>query len=213
MKHIALLLIFLAPFTATCLAQEKDDTTSEEGNTAQTDNTKSTHLRIPTGIGNYLVGGDLLLANAVFQKGYEANYTVGLSPRVGLFILPNIALGISGELIVQENKSYRNIHYGLSPFARVYFAHNNGSRPARPLQAFVEAGVGFGGDNSRYNISSGGTESVSTNGIRLSFSPGVDYFLNEHVATELGLSYLFIGGKPDAHIVALNLGFQVFLGR
>jgi hypothetical protein len=60
-------------------------------------------------------------------------------------------------------------------------------------------------------VAAGATD-VSTNGIRLYFLPGVDYFVNDHVAAELGLEYLFIAGTPDAQIVALNLGFQIFLG-
>ena len=184
-----------------------DDRDNDDDETPE----KTSALRIPTGIGNMLVGANLLFANATFQKGYEASYTGGISPRIGFFILPNIALGLSADLTIQGNKSYRSISYGASPFARVYFAHNNTSRAARPLQAFVEAGVGYGGTNSRYENAT--PPKVSTNGLRLSVMPGVDYFLDKHVAVEAALGYQFISGNPDAHILALNIGMQVFLSR
>lgn len=183
----------------------------EEMNEEETP-TANTTLRIPTSIGNYMVGANLLFANATFQKGTDANYSVGIAPKAGVFILPNIALGLNFSLNVQGNKSSRTIDYAASPFARVYFAYNNANQAARPLQFFLEGGVGYGGTNSEYNLPNG-TSKVSTNGVHLYGFPGVDYFLNDHVAAELGLQYQFIGGHPNANILGLNLGFQIFLGR
>lgn len=178
----------------------------------QEETPKQIPLRIPTTFGNYLVGANLLFANATFQKGTDANYSVGIAPKIGVFILPNIALGLNFNFNVRGNKSSRTIDYAASPFARVYFAHNNTHQAARPLQFFLEGGIGYGGTNSVYNIP-GGTSKISTNGVHLYVFPGVDYFLNDHVAAELGLQYQFIGGRPNANILGLNLGFQVFLGR
>ena len=207
MKRFTIILIFLAISMLHAAAQGNDPEDEE------VDKSKNgIGLRIPTGVGHYLVGANLVFANATFQKGFETSYSIGLSPKVGYFVLPNIALGLSGDIEVSGNKSYYTINYGLSPFARVYFAHNNEDKPARPLQFFVEGGVGFGGANTRYESGSGVT-TASTNGLRLYLLPGVDYFVNDHIAAELGLEYLFISGTPDAHIVAFNLGFQIFLGR
>jgi hypothetical protein len=168
-------------------------------------------FRIPTRAGNYLVGANLLFARVEFQKGLEANYNIGLSPKIGFFVLPNIAAGLSLDLGIEGHKGYRSITYGASPFARFYFARDHAGY-VRPLQFFVEAGVGFGGTNSRYE-SGGIITEVTTNGVRVYVLPGIDYFLNNRVAVEAGLQYLFIGGKPDAHILGLSLGFQTFLGR
>ncbi len=187
--------------------------------TAQTENTHdeddgdatkvSSGLRIPTGVGNVMVGANLLLARLQFQKGTDAAYSVGISPKLGFFALPNLALGLNLDLGVEGQKGYRAISYGFTPFARVYFAHDNSAR-SRPLQFFVEAGAGYGGVNTHYDGSGG---DVTTNGFRAYALPGIDYFLNHNVAAEAGLQYIYNGGKPDAHIVGLNLGFQIFLGR
>ena len=205
MKPFLSILLLLSLCSLPSTAQE-DDLSEEPGRE------KHAPFRIPTKVGNYLVGANLLLANASFQKGFETSYNLGLHPKLGYFVLPNIALGLSGDFSLSGNRGSQTINYGVSPFARVYFARDNESRPAHPLQVFVEGGVGFGGTNSRYETSAGVTR-ATTNGMRLYVMPGVDYFINDHVAAELGIEYLFIAGKPDAHIVGLNLGFQVFLGR
>jgi opacity protein-like surface antigen len=205
MKRFLSILLLLGATALSCHAQDEEpDEESSQNN--------SPGLRLPTRVGNYMAGANILFANATFQKGFEASYNIGLSPKLGFFVLPNIALGLSGDINISGNKGYRSISYGVSPFARVYFARNNESRPAHPLQVFVEGGVGFGGTNSRFESSSG-TTTATTNGIRLYVLPGVDYFINSHVAAELGLEYLFIGGKPNANIIGLNVGFQIFLGR
>ncbi|MEO6832409.1 MAG: outer membrane beta-barrel protein [Chitinophagaceae bacterium] len=200
-------LIAFLLLTISCHSAFAQDEMNEEEKTPV-----QTPLRIPTTFGNYLVGANLLFANATFQKGTDANYSVGIAPKVGVFILPNIALGLNLSFNVQGNKSSRTIDYAASPFARVYFAHNNANQAARPIQFFLEGGIGYGGTNSEYDIP-GGTSKVSTNGLHVYGFPGVDYFLNEHVAAELGLQYQFIGGHPNANILSLNLGFQIFLGR
>lgn len=205
MKRFALLLLLLLPLSL--FAQDTDDDEND-----QPASKSGIGLRLPTRYGHYMVGANVVLANARFQKGVAAAYNIGISPKFGVFILPNIALGINLGLNVEGNESYRNFGYALSPFARFYFAHDNGDRPDRPLQFFTELGIGFGGTNSRYETT-GGITTATTNGFRAYVMPGVNYFLNSRVAAELGLQYQYIGGKPDAHVFGLNLGFQLFLGR
>ena len=205
MKRISgsLLLLLL-----TAIAHAQTENTHDEDDA---DATKvAATLRIPTGIGNTMVGANVLLAKLQFQKGTDAVYSVGISPKVGFFALPNLALGLNLGLGVEGQKGYHAITYGFTPFARIYFAHDNSAR-SRPLQFFFEGGIGFGGVNTHYD--SGTPANVTTNGFRAYALPGVDYFLNHNVAAEAGLQYTFTGGKPDAHVVGLSVGFQIFLGR
>jgi len=184
------------------MAQENEEDTVQQN--------QKEALRIPTRFGNYLVGANLVFANATFQKGFDASYNAGIEPKVALFILPNIALGLNLDFSVQGNKSSQTINYSATPFTRIYFSHNNSEKPLRPLQFFVEAGIGYGGTNSWYE-SNGSTIKAQSNGFSMYGMPGIDYFLNKHIATELGLEYHYIGGIPKAHVIGLNIGFQIFL--
>lgn len=167
--------------------------------------------RIPITIGHFLVGSDLLFANANFQKGSDADYAVGIEPKVGVFVLPGLALGLSVELAASGRTGYTSLDYGISPFARLYFARDDISEK-HPLRFFTEANIGVAGTNSWYDVN-GQRVKTTTNGFRLGLMPGLDYFLNERVAVETGLRYQFITGKPDAHQLFFGLGFQVFLGH
>lgn len=207
MKRLFTLLFVMLSVTINSRAQSENTHDEDDGEQKKVAAT----LRIPTGAGNMMVGANLLFTRAEFQKGFEANYSGGISPKAAFFLLPNIALGLSLDLNVEGHTGYSAISYGISPFARLYFAHDNTAR-TRPFQFFVEGGVGFGGTNSRYDVG-GITTKATTNGARLYILPGVDYFINNHIAAEAGLQYLFISGKPDAHIIGLNVGFQIFLGR
>ncbi len=204
MKRILgpLLLVLLTTGVAT--AQKENTHDEDDGEATKV----SSGLRIPTGAGNVMVGANLFLARLQFQKGTDAAYSIGLSPKVGFFALPNLALGLNLDLGVEGQKGYRSISYGFTPFARVYFARDNSARE-RPFQFFFEGGLGFGGVNTHLD----GGDNITTNGFRAYALPGVDYFLNHNVAAEAGLQYTFTAGKPDAHVVGLSLGFQIFLGR
>lgn len=169
-------------------------------------------FRIPTSIGNWMVGANLLFANAQIQDGSDAYLNIGLSPKAGFFILPNLAIGGSVDFSFAgtPSKDYR-LGYGITPFARIYFAHNNTAR-SKPLQFFVEAGAGFAGITDHTEAAAISTD-VTTTGGRFYVMPGVDYFLNSNVALEAALQYLYITGSPNSQVVGLNLGFQIFLGQ
>jgi hypothetical protein len=203
MKPILALLFCLALCGQPCRAQDDEPETAVQTHTEP-------GLRIPTGAGHYMLGANLLLAEVRLQKGLDANYSLGLTPKAAVFVLPNIALGLNLSLEYQGNKTYNTLNYGISPFVRTYFRHDNGGQPDRPLQFFIEAGVGYGGSNTR-NETSTGVEKVNSNGVRLYALPGVDYFFNAHTAFELGLEYLFIGAKPTTQVLGISLGLQVFL--
>lgn len=188
-------------------AQEKENAHDEDDGEAKK---VTPAFRIPTSIGNWMVGSNLLLANVTFQDGSDAYVNVGLSPKAAFFILPNLAIGGSVDLSFAGRPSDDNyrLTYGVTPFARAYFAHNNTAR-SKPVQFFVEAGAGFAGITDHANAG----ENVTTTGGRFYLMPGLDYFLNSHVALEAGLQYLYITGKPNSQVVGLSVGFQIFLGQ
>lgn len=201
--RIPALLLLIVLFAVPCRAQEEEEHREQPAVSAP-------GLLIPTRVGNYLVGANFLFAEARLQKDIDASYNLGLTPKIGLFVLPNIALGLSVSLEFSGTDGYSSLNYGISPFVRTYFAHDNKDQPGRPLQFFVEGGVGYGGSNNRTESASGVTE-VNSNGLRLYLLPGVDYFLNQHTAVELGLQYLWIGAKPSTQVLGIAIGMQIFL--
>lgn len=203
MKRIPALLLLVFLFAVPGWAQEEEEHPEKIEN-------HPPGLRIPTGVGHYMLGANFLFAEARLQKDIDATYNLGFTPKVGLFVLPNIALGLAVSLEFSGTEGYSSLNYGVSPFIRTYFAHDNKDKPDRPLQFFVEGGIGYGGSNNRTETTSGVTE-VNSNGIRLYLLPGVDYFMNDHTAFELGLQYLWIGGKPTTQVLGIAFGLQVFL--
>jgi hypothetical protein len=204
------LLVLLACLFSVGQSWAQDEKTHDEDDGEQKRVTPQ--FRIPTGIGNRLVGANILLANVQIQDGSDAYLNIGLSPKAGFFILPNLAIGASLDFSFAGTPSgdYR-VSYGITPLARVYFAHNNTAR-SKPLQFFIEGGAGFASINYHTKVGSRSSDETTTGG-RFYVMPGIDYFLNNHVALEAGLEYLYITGTPNTQIIGLNLGFQVFLGN
>lgn len=206
-----LLCLWLAAVPTYAQSQQTGDQAANGADQEETTDTKNA-WRIPITIGHFMVGSDLLFANANFQKGNDAEYSFGIEPKVGVFVLPGLALGLSMELATSGHKGYSSLDYGISPFARLYFSRGDISE-RHPLRFFAEANVGVAGTNSWYDDVNGQRVKATTNGFRVGVMPGLDYFLNDHVALETALSYQFITGNPDAQQLALGVGFQVFLGR
>jgi hypothetical protein len=191
-----------------CLAQNENTRDEDDGEAKKV----TPQFRIPTSIGNWMVGANLLLANVQIQDGEDAYLNIGVSPKAGFFILPNIAIGgsIDFSFAGRPSEDYR-LSYGITPFARAYFAHNNTAR-SKPLQFFIEGGAGFAGITDHTKTGSVSAD-ITTTGGRFYLMPGIDYFLNSHVALEGGLQYLYITGSPNSQVIGLNVGFQIFLGR
>lgn len=191
-----------------CWAQDEKTHDEDDGDSKRV----APQFRIPTGIGNWIVGSNILFGNVQIQDGSDTYLNIGVSPKAGFFILPNIAVGASLDFSFAGTPSadYR-ISYGITPLARVYFAHNNTAR-SKPLQFFVEGGAGFASINYHTKVFGVNNDETTTGG-RFYLMPGIDYFLNQHVALEAGLEYLYVTGKPNTQIIGLNLGFQVFLGN
>jgi hypothetical protein len=191
-----------------CWAQDEKTHDEDDGETKRV----APQFRIPTGIGNWMVGSNILFGNVQIQDGSDAYLNIGVSPKAAFFILPNIAIGASLDFSFAGAPSddYR-MSYGITPLARIYFAHNNTAR-SKPLQFFVEGGAGFASINYHTEVGNRGYNETTTGG-RFYVMPGIDYFLNNHVALEAGLEYLYVTGTPNTQIIGLNLGFQVFLGN
>lgn len=167
----------------------------------------------PTSKGTFMLGG-----NASFsynEDNFQTTTTAGIEPRIGYFIIDNLAVGITPSFqytkykneftVLTSNTSTRKLEvctkeYVLSPFVR--YVSNIG--------VFGELQVGVGLINHRAEDS----ETLKT--IKITPSVGYSYFLNSKVAIEGAIYYDY--QKYDSEPIAstyksygVKVGFQVYL--
>lgn len=145
----------------------------------------------------------------------QKSTSISLDPRVGYFVIDNLALGAgisvstakyTNEVNDSESKS---TSFSFGPFARYYF------QPG----IFGEGSVGFGSGKSEYtNGPVSNTSKYST--FNLGLGVGYAAFISDNVAIEPLLKYVSYSEKPnggntktiDAGIT-LNIGITVYLGK
>lgn len=135
-----------------------------------------------------------------------------LSPKIGLFIIDKLAVGLSssfaskkhlGNTVEHYSKSYR---FSAGPFVRYYFL-----KKEKPFNILTEANYEFG--NLKYLSSySDDNEKGSIN--KFSFLAGPELFFNSAVGMEVLVGYKMYNNKKDNpnKTSAVQDGFQVSIG-
>lgn len=159
-----------------------------------------------------MVGSNLLLANVTLQDNSNT-YNFAIQPKLGYFIYDNVAIGAALELGLLTKPNDQTINYGLTPFVRLFVGKDRIGQIPRRAKFFVEAGIGFGGANHKYNDAGGNSVLVTSNGPVFYAAPGLDFFIANNVAFEAAFEYRYIGGTPNVNRLGINLGFQIFLNR
>ena len=150
--------------------------------------------------GNVLVGADIADLNFGLDEG--GNFSFTINPKAAYFFKDNIAIG--GYLtfgLSTAKDAGTSIDYGVGALGRYYFSRDqvNIKRQAR---FFGEGTVGIDGDNPAI--------ADNTNGLGISFGPGIAYF----VTPNIGLDGLFkyngiigFGSSVTSNNLTLNIGF------
>lgn len=146
--------------------------------------------------GTHLVGGQFRLDNLI-REGNDL-FTVGLSPNYGYFVLKNFAIGARIDLQYLKSGDRDVLSFAGIPFVRYYIPGKS------RVRFYLATGVG------------GGIISVDGDGAGLfewDIGPGLDFFINEHVALETTFFYEGIQQEGSNYVssVGFRLGFQVFL--
>lgn len=133
----------------------------------------------------------------LFREGNDL-FSIGLSPDYAYFVFDNLAVGARADLQYIRSGGEDLFSFVGIPFARYYIPGQSRTR------FYLGAGVG------------GGFVSVegSTQGsFRWDVGPGVNFFVNEHVALEAELYYEGVSREQSDYVsnVGLRMGFQVFL--
>lgn len=160
--------------------------------------------------GSFMVGGNLVSSGFTFQKN-NTSFDFNLVPKAGYFVTNNLAVGASVDVGINLDEFTNTYSYGVTPFARYFVTRNQVADMPRLVTPYAEAGIGFGGRNSKTKMTDGSTVTVTSNGPRAYVQPGLNWFLSRNVALDLGLRYQFTGASPSVSELGLALGFQVFL--
>jgi outer membrane protein len=193
-------------------------------------------LSAQTEKGKFLLIGSTSL-NADFGKSKTKtgsttvdNYkylNLDLNPMAGYTVIDNLPIGAYLSFDIHNMTYTDDDHYSkgtsfvIGPFARYYFANLNGFQP------MVEAAIGFGVDNTKYNYGSGETKN---NAFMWEYwaGPGFTYFLNDHIGIDgmIGYYHQIYNYKGDNNFQArsedhsdiyndifLYFGVSVILGK
>lgn len=147
--------------------------------------------------------GDTFITGAVgfgSQKTGDAKTNAfTISPSVGYFVTPNIALGARvGFATTKDSDKVANVTaeektdaFTAGVFGRYYWM------PASKFSIFAELGAGYRTEKNTTKTSAAEFES-KFNGFNIGFAPGINYFLNKNFALEAKWGVLgYNSVKPD----------------
>lgn len=134
------------------------------------------------------MGGSLTLTNTStsissgetsVKQGSITNFI--LNPSVSYFVIDNLAVGADLSLVFTKSGENKTTTYGLAPSITYYFMEYSQLRP------YLGLSVGVMG-----NSTGSGDRSVTTTSFAVGAKGGVAYFLNQNVALDMGLDYIYM---------------------
>lgn len=135
--------------------------------------------------GTYNIAGSVSFSSVSVEHSTNNQNTFALSPQVGYFFANNISLSLLLQYTHNSVGDNSSNQWGLGPGVRYYFELEN-------VHPFL-------GASFLYGKTTNSSDDTFTNTVFL-ISGGFDYFLNESVAIEAGLSYSFENIKlPDSY--------------
>lgn len=153
---------------------------------------------VPIQAGNWIVGGSLGSLGYNFSS---ESFNVSLNPRLGFFVMDNIAVGVGAVVGLSTLKNSDNIwSYGVVPFARYYFPE--GASVTGRFFGEVEAGI---------SGSTGTSDASFLGGVKAGYA----HFITNSVALEGTLGYTYskanINSGSAVTGLGIGLGFQIYL--
>ncbi|WP_421752393.1 outer membrane beta-barrel protein [Croceimicrobium sp.] len=113
--------------------------------------------------------------------------SIYLSPRLGYFIINNLAVGANVNYsyqkeVIPDLATFRRNSYTIGPFVRYYY-------PLERFWPFAEVGFGFGAINENANLETADDEVTRSSVFAFNLAAGMAFPLNEKLNLDLGLSY------------------------
>lgn len=159
---------------------------SEESSTNNTQD-----FSYPTKKGTIIMGGSSNFSfSSMSPEDGSSSTEIKINPIIGAFISDNFAMG--AELSYEDYESGSTFLFG--PLIRYYFGDSN-------IKPFLNGEYLFG--NIDYNNGSSDVNGFALGG-------GVAFFLNQHIAIDLGLTYNKISyDDSDTDGINVNGGFSI----
>ena len=142
--------------------------------------------------GNTFITGAVGFNSVKTGNVKENNFTI--SPSVGYFVTPNVALGarVGYNNGTEDNGFVKSTldTFTAGVFGRYYWM------PASKFSIFAELGVDYA--TASYDNGIAGSTKAKVNGFGAEFAPGISYFLTNHFALEAKAGVLgYNSVKPD----------------
>lgn len=145
---------------------------------------------------DWMVGGN-------FRLNTSGNTEISLTPNAGIFFIRNFAFGGNVNLNYSKNGSVKTTAFGIGPYLRYYFGHEQ----VRPI---LHGNFNFLSSKVKFNGSS-----TTNNGTNFFLGGGAAIFLSENVSLDVlaGYDHTDYNSLPGTGGFALNVGFQVYLHK
>ncbi len=149
-----------------------------------------------TNQGNILIGGESNLNFSSFNSKWKSDDGNGkfgkttsfdFSPRVGFFIIDNLAIGAKLPISFQSEKDDNNDKFSstslaIAPFVKYYFGAKN-------IKPYLNGSFGFGTISMKDEPESGPSDNYSSGLFLYEFGGGLGIFFNDKVSLDISLGY------------------------
>jgi hypothetical protein len=169
----------------------------------------NSHAQIEKGY--WLAGGSASINHLSYKDRDEKQLQIKLSPRVGYFLIDNLAGGInvnwSGlyRKLPGSTKKDKITELTVGPFARYYLM-----QVGRPFNVFVDGSVAFG------SITNNNFPDISETNYSLIAGP--EFYFNSSVGLEISFGYQITRTRQPqvtetSNSTFLNIGFLIHLAK
>jgi outer membrane protein len=152
--------------------------------------------------GTILIGGesnfDLSTMNSKWKSddgsGTHGNIIrFGISPRIGFFIIDNLAVGVKLPIGFQfqedkNNDKFSSTSLGISPFLKYYFGTSN-------IKPYLNGSIGFSNMTMKDDPDIGATNKTTVGVFSYELGGGFGVFLNDKVSLDIGIGYNYSSYK------------------
>jgi len=163
--------------------------------------------------GSWLIGGSGSYQHLKNDDVNTKENIFSLSPRAGIFIIKNLAIGLTPSVSWdhqkfenQTNGDYKSSSWTVGPFARYYYNLSSS------VSLFAEGSFGYGGNTYK----SGGIPSKS-HFYTWYAGPGVAFFLSHSVSLDFSAAYMqnkvkgHFGDKTNT--LKAQFGFSIYIPK